>query len=81
VVKNSGSAGNYITFSSYPGERATIDVNGVNMTSEIEGGFTISEISYVQVERITKGWWLRIAARQEITLRFRPTLANGQPLM
>lgn len=49
VVKNSGSAGNYITFSSYPGERATIDVNGVNMTAEIEGGFTISEISYVQV--------------------------------
>lgn len=49
VVSRSGTAGNYITFSSYPGERATIDVNGVNMTAEIEGGFTMSEVSYVQV--------------------------------
>lgn len=49
VVKHSGSAGNYITFSSYPGEQATIDVSGVGMSSEIEGGFTISEVSYIQV--------------------------------
>jgi hypothetical protein len=49
VVQNSGSAGNFITFSAQPGETVTIDVSGVNMTEDIQGGFTISEISYVQV--------------------------------
>lgn len=49
IVKNSGAAGSYITFSSYPGETAVIDVSGIAMTNYHEGGFTIDEKNYIQV--------------------------------
>lgn len=49
MVKNSGAPGSYITFSSYPGETAVIDVNGIAMTTYHEGGFTISQKRYIQV--------------------------------
>jgi hypothetical protein len=48
-VNRSGSAGNFITFSSYPGETAVIDVNGIAMEHYLDGGFVIFGKSYVQV--------------------------------
>lgn len=49
IVSNSGAEGNYITFSSYPGETAVIDVNGISMTNYHEGGFTINHKNYIRV--------------------------------
>jgi hypothetical protein len=49
TVNRSGSAGNFITFSSYPGETAVIDVNGVAMDTYPDGGFVINGKNYVQV--------------------------------
>lgn len=49
IVKNSGAAGNYITFSSYPGETAVVDVRDIKMENYHEGGFTVNQKSYVQI--------------------------------
>jgi hypothetical protein len=49
IVKNSGSAGNYITFSAYDNETATIDVSGKSFGNYHEGGFTVSGRNYVKV--------------------------------
>lgn len=49
IVKNSGKSGTYITFSSYPGERAIINAQGIRFDTYHEGGFTISNRKYIQV--------------------------------
>ncbi|MDD5688276.1 MAG: carbohydrate-binding protein [Elusimicrobia bacterium] len=49
-VKNSGSAGKYITFSAYPGNTVTIDGSGVDFTNNRDGGiFQIWDKSYIKV--------------------------------
>ncbi len=49
TIKNSGAAGNYITFSAYPGETAIVDVKDIAMPSTYLGGFTIEDKNYIQV--------------------------------
>ncbi len=48
TVKNSGSAGKYITFSVYPGETVILDGNGLNM-ADWSGLFWINGKDYIKV--------------------------------
>ena len=48
LPRNSGSAGNNITYAAYPGETVTIDGNGVSVPED-EGLFYISGKSYIKV--------------------------------
>ncbi len=49
IVRHSGAPGVPITFQSYPGETAVIDVSGIPMANYHEGGFTISEKDHIRV--------------------------------
>ena len=50
TVQNSGSADKWITFSSYPGQTATIDGTGISMGNPVDGGlFQIYGKSYIKV--------------------------------
>ena len=53
--KNSGSAGNFITYAAYPGDSATIDGVNVSMPSYESGLFQVENRSYIRVSglRIT----------------------------
>ena len=48
IPKNSGSAGNYITYAAYPGETVTIDGNGVDLP-EWTALFDITGKAYIKV--------------------------------
>ena len=48
IPKNSGSAGNYITYAAYPGETVTIDGTGVDLP-EWTGLFDITGKAYIKV--------------------------------
>ena len=48
TVKNSGSAGKYITFSSYPGDIVILDGSGLNM-EDWSGLFWLKSINFIRV--------------------------------
>ncbi|PWB54765.1 MAG: hypothetical protein C3F06_03960 [Candidatus Methanoperedenaceae archaeon] len=48
TVKNSGSAGKYITFSSYPGEIVILDGTGLNM-EDWSGLFWLKRLNFIKV--------------------------------
>jgi hypothetical protein len=49
-IQNSGSAGNYITFSAYPGQTPIIDGTGISMGSPADGGLIqINGKSYIKI--------------------------------
>ncbi len=48
IPQNSGSAGNYITYATYPGETVTIDGNGISVPED-EGLLYIHDKSYIKV--------------------------------
>jgi len=49
VPRNSGSAGNYITYAAYPGETATIDGSGISLADDLVGLLTIADKSFIRV--------------------------------
>lgn len=49
IAQNAGSAGNYITYASYPGERVTVDGDGISLPTWETGLFVIEDISYIKV--------------------------------
>jgi hypothetical protein len=48
VPKNSGSPGNYIIYSNYPGETATLDATGINMPL-LEGIASLNNVGYIRI--------------------------------
>lgn len=52
VPTNSGTAGNYITYSAYPGETVIVDGTNINMSSE-DGLFYLKDKHYIKIENIT----------------------------
>jgi len=53
VPKNSGSAGSYITYSAYSGEKPVIDGTSITLSTEQEGLFNIVNKSYIKVSGLT----------------------------
>ncbi|MCP5047417.1 MAG: DUF1565 domain-containing protein [bacterium] len=49
MPQNSGSAGNYITYTAYPGDSVTIDGAGINLPNDWGGLFDIFNKSYIKV--------------------------------
>jgi parallel beta-helix repeat protein len=53
VPKNSGNAGNYITYTNYNNDTVTIDGTGVSIPPAWGGLLEISEVSYIKVSGLT----------------------------
>jgi len=49
IPQNSGSAGQYITYAVYPGEKATIDGSSITLPDTLAGLFDILDQSYIRV--------------------------------
>jgi hypothetical protein len=49
IPQNAGSAGNYITYVSYPGETATIDGASITLPDYETGLFVVEDIGYIKV--------------------------------
>ncbi len=72
IPKNSGSIGNYITFSAYPGNTVTIDGTGIGV-SNWNGLVTISGKSYINIiglRIINSGWaGISVSSSHHINLK------------
>jgi len=51
--KNSGSSGNYITYTAYTGATVTIDGSGISLSSELDGLFVVENKSYITISGLT----------------------------
>lgn len=53
LITRKGSAGNYITFSAYPGETVILDLSSISMSNFSEGGFALLSTSYIKIVGFT----------------------------
>jgi hypothetical protein len=49
IPQSSGSSGNYITYSAYPGDTVTIDGNNITLPTYETGMFVVEETNYITV--------------------------------
>jgi len=47
--KNSGSSGNYITYSAYTGDTVTIDGSSISLSTDLDGLFVVANKSYITI--------------------------------
>lgn len=53
TVQNSGNIDNYILYTAYPGDEVTIDCQNVPLPDWESGIFTLEDVSYIEIKRLT----------------------------